>query len=344
MGACGVILVLESCGARQAGRTPWPRQLIPVANRPLVEHAVAELGRAGVDRTIVVAAREMYPDVRNALRDSDRADSVSLLDAPRGAGELQALRLAREELGDSCLVVHRGDSLVGDVLEGETSRLLDGHVDAAILVFDSGTSLPDDLADEPRPFAASKAVPLGIDLLTSRTLDALEGSSGALGAALRRLSSGAGGSGLTIERRTVARAWRLSGGVDGILDGNRLLLDALDADWHPDSLENARIEGRVVVHPTAHVENALLRGPCLIGANTTIRDAYIGPYTSIGSGCLIENVEIEHSIVMTDATLRDVGWRFEHSIVGARAHVRRDFQLPKAVQLCVGDDARIAVS
>ena len=149
---------------------------------------------------------------------------------------------------------------------------------------------------------------------------------------------------LTVEERVVSQGWRFTGGAADVLDGNRIALDEIEGDWHPDSLERTRIEGQVIVHPTSQVQDTLLRGPCLIGANTIVRHAYIGPHTSIGAGCEIENVEIAHSVVMGGAMIRDVGWRLEHSVVGARARVHRHFQLPKAVQLCVGDDARIIVS
>ncbi len=92
------------------------------------------------------------------------------------------------------------------------------------------------------------------------------------------------------------------------------------------------------------IEDALVRGPCVIGANVVIRHAYIGPYTSVGDGCLVENAELERSLILNDAIIRDIGWRLEHSLVGARAHLSRDFRVPKAVHLQVGDDARISVS
>ena len=42
----------------------------------------------------------------------------------------------------------------------------------------------------------------------------------------------------------------------------------------------------------------MIRGPAIIGAGAEIRDAFVGPYTSIGPGCVIDRCEIENSIVL----------------------------------------------
>jgi glucose-1-phosphate thymidylyltransferase len=72
-----------------------------------------------------------------------------------------------------------------------------------------------------------------------------------------------------------------------------------------------------------------------------VTDAYIGPYTSIGAGVVVEAAEIEHSIVLPDAELRFVGTRLESSIIGRGARVTRRFSLPTAMQLSIGDGAEV---
>ena len=66
-----------------------------------------------------------------------------------------------------------------------------------------------------------------------------------------------------------------------------------------------------MVHPTARLENSLVRGPAIIGPRARLRDAYVGPYTSIGADVVMEGAEIEHSIVFSGAELRYVGARLE---------------------------------
>ena len=69
----------------------------------------------------------------------------------------------------------------------------------------------------------------------------------------------------------------------------------------------------MVVEAGAELERATVRGPAVIGAGAVIRDAYIGPYTAIGEDVTIERAELEHSIVLSGSTIRDLDARIEAS-------------------------------
>ena len=81
----------------------------------------------------------------------------------------------------------------------------------------------------------------------------------------------------------------------------------------------------------------------MIGAGARIRDAYIGPYTSIGAGAQIEGAEIERSIVQAGASIAHIGGRLMSSVVGRHATVFRDFSLPRALRLRIGEDTEIGL-
>jgi glucose-1-phosphate thymidylyltransferase len=92
------------------------------------------------------------------------------------------------------------------------------------------------------------------------------------------------------------------------------------------------------------IESSVVRGPVVIGPGARLRNAYVGPYTSIGRDVLIEGSEVEHSIVMPEASIKHLGGRLEASIVGARAQVYRDFRLPTALRLNVGEGAEVSLA
>jgi glucose-1-phosphate thymidylyltransferase len=143
---------------------------------------------------------------------------------------------------------------------------------------------------------------------------------------------------------TASRWWVFDGTLDGVLDGNRQVLEDLEPLLDVASLTDARVQGRVHIHPTAEIESSTIRGPVVIGAQAQIRHAYIGPYTSIGEAVEVEGAELENSVVLPRARIRFVGRRIEASVVGADAHIRRDFSLPQAVRLWVGDGAEIGLA
>jgi glucose-1-phosphate thymidylyltransferase len=81
----------------------------------------------------------------------------------------------------------------------------------------------------------------------------------------------------------------------------------------------------------------------VIGPDAQIAHAYIGPYTSIGAGARIEGAEIERSIVAAGASITHVGGRLVASVVGRDARIFRDFSLPRALRLRVGDGTVVAL-
>ena len=138
--------------------------------------------------------------------------------------------------------------------------------------------------------------------------------------------------------------WRYDGTVDGILDANTIALDHLKRGRIGADLSTTSVQGRVQIDPTARLDGAKLRGPVYIGPGAVISETYVGPYTTIGAGVILEGVEIEHSIVLPGAQIRYPGRRLEASLVGEGAQIGRDYQLPSALRLRVGPGADIQLS
>ena len=136
---------------------------------------------------------------------------------------------------------------------------------------------------------------------------------------------------------------RYAGDPVDLLEVNRIALDWLEGDLRRPTHNGNRIEGRVRIHKSASVRASVLVGPVVIGPGAQIADAYIGPYTSIGPGARIEGVEIERSIVSAGASIMHVGGRMVASVVGRDAHVFRDFSLPRALRLRIGDGTEVAL-
>jgi len=88
---------------------------------------------------------------------------------------------------------------------------------------------------------------------------------------------------------------------------------------------------------------SVIVGPTVIGPGARIADAYIGPYTSIGSDVRIEGAEVERSIILPGASIMHIGGRLVGSVVGRDARVFRDFSLPRALRLNVGDGGEVSL-
>ena len=127
-----------------------------------------------------------------------------------------------------------------------------------------------------------------------------------------------------------------------MLEANRLILDDLPGRMDGE-LVDSRVEGRVVIEEGARLERATVRGPAIIGAGTTVTDAYIGPYTALGDDVTIDHAELEHSIVLSGSSVRDLEYRIEASLIGRDVTIGRGPGLPKAYRFVVGDSSEISI-
>ena len=87
----------------------------------------------------------------------------------------------------------------------------------------------------------------------------------------------------------------------------------------------------------------MVRGPAIIGEGTRIVNSYIGPFTSIYHHCTISDAEIEHSIVLENCRIVDIGTRIEDSLIGRNVEITRSMDKPKAYKLVLGDHSKVGV-
>ena len=148
--------------------------------------------------------------------------------------------------------------------------------------------------------------------------------------------------GRRVEPHVVRGWWKDTGRLDDMLEANRLILDTLERRIDGE-LEDASVEGRVVVEQGARLERCTVRGPAIVGAGAVLRDAYVGPYTAIGARCVIENAEVEHSILLEDSSVRGLAGRMESSLLGKNVAISRDDRQPRAYRFMVGDNSEIGI-
>jgi glucose-1-phosphate thymidylyltransferase len=99
----------------------------------------------------------------------------------------------------------------------------------------------------------------------------------------------------------------------------------------------------VIIEKGAEVINSTIRGPAIIGENTRIVNAYIGPFTAIYHNVLIESSEIEHCIILENCTITDIGYRIEDSVIGRNVEITRSRLRPKAYRMTIGDNSQIGI-
>jgi glucose-1-phosphate thymidylyltransferase len=135
--------------------------------------------------------------------------------------------------------------------------------------------------------------------------------------------------------------WLDTGKKDDLLRANRVVLDEwVRRDIRGEVDAGSRLEGRVTLAPGARLLNSTVRGPAIIGADTTIERSFIGPYTSIGARCVVRDSTVEHLVVMDGVQVLGIP-RLEDSILGRNAVVRRSGANHAAHRLILGEDSEV---
>jgi glucose-1-phosphate thymidylyltransferase len=312
-----------------------------VANRPIVHHVLDAMGRAGVDEVVVVGSADVLIDVRSCVSGygpnpvrMDYAVSSEVSDT------FGSLRAAAPLVGAAPCIVHVGDGLLDQPLAPYVEALGEKSLDLILLCPNAQSGEP----EAPAPTVPGLLCDAGVGVFGPGAFGhAFQARSDeptwGLGELAQRLSD----DGRHVEVH-LADGWRrYRGNPKDLLDINRLALDLLAPHLHAANGRQNRIEGRVQIDPTATVTTSVIVGPVVVGAGAAITNAYVGPYTSIGDGAVIEGVEIERSIISPGARVMHVGARVVSSLVGRGAHVFRDFSLPRAMRLQVADGDEVAL-
>jgi glucose-1-phosphate thymidylyltransferase len=349
MKLCGLVVVEDGVPSRlfeQRNRVP---ALEHVANRPIVEHVIDALQQAGVEDVLIASSTAIAGELRERLEPRTRVEIRHLeqegpLDVPT------AIRMAGPVVGDAPCIVHRASGLLDEPLARFATRLR--HAPDALVIAHQASSPDEHLSPATQDmlhlaeFNADHALGMaGVWLFGPRAMPIVGSSPWPLAGDvdLTRLGRriGATGGVLHVELADTWRQYR--GDPLELLELNRIVLDRLDTGVRRPVNNGNRIEGRVWIHETASVRASVIVGPTVIGPGAQIADSYIGPYTSIGERACVEGAEVERSIISAGASVKHVGGRLVASVVGRDARVFRDFSLPRAFRLRVGEGTEVAL-
>ncbi|MEU2732834.1 glucose-1-phosphate thymidylyltransferase [Streptomyces griseoviridis] len=332
-----------------------PKQLIPVANKPVLEHVLENIVALGVS-DIGVVVGDWEPEITAVLGDGSRLGArLTYLrqDKPRGLAD--CVRVARDFLGDDDFVMYLGDCmLVGGVAEAaeEFARLRPRayvvvHKVADPSAFGVVEMDPDGtvrrLVEKPRDARSDLAL-TGVYFFTSaihRAIDAIGPSARGeleITDAIQWLVT----DGAEVRAGRYRGYWKDTGRIDDVLECNRKLLDGLvrRVDGTVDGA--SELDGAVVVEPGARVTRSRIEGPAIIGAGTLVEDCVIGPHTSVGRDCSLGGSRLGYSIVLDGAEIHRVD-RLHGSVIGRFAVVGPVTDDGDRQRLVIGDHSRVQV-
>ena len=150
--------------------------------------------------------------------------------------------------------------------------------------------------------------------------------------------------GLKVLTCPISGHWLDPGKFDDWLDTNQYLLDHQTvAQTHPNLPTSVKITGRVSIGKSCHISSSEIRGPVSIGAKVTIKNSFIGPFTSIYNDCVLVNCRIENSVLMESVHLADLAKPIDSSIFGPHTQVTGAGILHHQSHFFIGELSQITI-
>ncbi|NVM20866.1 MAG: glucose-1-phosphate thymidylyltransferase [Desulfobacterales bacterium] len=334
-----------------------PKQLVPVANEPILGYVFRHIQEAGIKDVGVVVSPETQNDVRSYLGKGSRwRVRIDYIPQEQPLGLAHAVKIARPFLGDSPFVMYLGDNLLAQGIKEFVEDFHSAGLDALIFLKE---------VDNPRAFGVAvlnkkgevtKLVEKPKNPPSNLALVGVYFFSAGIHAAIDRIRPSGRGeleitdaiqelmhSGGSVKGQILADWWLDTGKKDDFLAANTVVLDEYikrDIQGKVDS--KSEVSGRIRMEKTAKIVNSRLRGPVVIGKRCEIVNSFIGPHTTIGHGTRIINSAIEHSVILDKCHIENIA-RLEDSLVGREAKVVHPQNHSRALRLLIGDNNVVEV-
>ncbi len=333
------------------------KQLVPVANKPILGYVLDHIREAGIHDIGVIVAPETQGEVRSYLGGGEKWDAkITYILQKEPLGLAHAVKTGQRFLKDSPFVMYLGDNLLGKGIREAVQQFQAVPRDALIFLKEvanpqafgvavlNGNGRIERLIEKPKDPPSNLAL-VGVYLFSPRIHEAISRISPSwrgeleITDAIQELIR----TGAAVEGEILDCWWLDTGKKDDFLAANTTVLDEYikrRIDGLVDS--ESEISGRVHIDAEAKVTRSVVRGPVIIGARAEIIDSFIGPYTSIGEGSHIVHSVIEHSVVLCESVVEGVP-RLEDSIIGRQARIVRNETRHQALRLMVGDQSLVEV-
>ena len=336
------------------------KQLLPVANKPIVFYGIESIVRAGI-REIGIVIGETGEEIKRKVSDGSCWNAkITYIYQDRPLGLAHAVKTSRDFLRDDPFVMYLGDNLIKHEVSELAKQYQEQDLDALIQLKEvedprsfgvaelDGEGRVIRLEEKPEVPRSNLAL-VGVYLFNARVhaaIDQLQPSARGeyeITDAIQELLD----SGSKVGSNILTGWWLDTGKKDDMLEANQIVLDELpDKKNIAPSVQvdsSSRITGRVQIAAGTRVDNCIVRGPVVIGENCRLQDAYVGPYTALGNGVEIVGSEIEHSIVLDGGRILDLGERTADSLIGHNAEVTRARARPAAYRFTLGDDSKVDI-
>jgi glucose-1-phosphate thymidylyltransferase len=335
------------------------KQLVPVANKPILWYGIESIVRAGVTDIGIIISPETGEEVKAQTGNGDRfGANITYILQDKPAGLAHAVKVAQPFLGDSPFIMYLGDNLIQNELGHFLTDFKEQRMDALIMLRPVpnptafGVAQVDaqgrvlHLVEKPKVPPSNLAL-VGIYFFANSIHTAID----------RIQPSARGELEITdaiqnlidhqnhVEARQIEGWWLDTGKKDDLLEANQIVLDTcLQSAIQGEVDSQTQISGRVQVGNGSKLVNCTIRGPVIIGEDCHLENCFIGPYSSVADQVTLIDADLEHSVILRGAKVVGIQQRIVDSVIGQRAQLKIAPQRPKALRFMIGDDSQIELA
>lgn len=332
------------------------KQLIPLANKPILFRVIEAIRDAGISEIGIVVG-STAKRIKDAVGNGSRWDvDITYIQQDKPLGLAHAVKVSQPFLGDERFVMFLGDNVIEGGISPLIAQFADSEWNSQIVLTQiehpeqyGVAELGEDnrivrLVEKPKVPPSNLAL-VGIYMFDHHIFEAVNNIKPSWRGELEITDA--------IQwlvdqdyavHPYVHRGWWIDTGAPGeLLEANDLVLEEIDYGVEGYVDRESTVGRRVKVERGAEVINSVVRGPSIIGENARIVNSYIGPFTSVGHGVVIEDSEIEHSVVLEKSRIKDIGTRIQDSLIGRDVTISRSPIKPKALKLTLADHSQVGI-
>ncbi len=332
------------------------KQLIPIANKPILFYGIEALVNAGINELGIVVG-DTAEEVRNIVGKGERWNAnITYIPQEAPLGLAHAIKIAKTFLGEEPFIMYLGDNILKNGVDDFVKQFHRNKPNALILLTevsnpqDFGVAVIDKngvvkkLIEKPKEPPSNFAL-VGVYLFDSEVFRAIEHITPSwrdeleITDAIQWLLDNH----FKVESHMVKGWWKDTGKPEDIIEANLLVLEDIKPLNNGTYIDSA-INGRIRSEEGAVIEKTTVRGPVIIGKNTKVLRSYIGPFSSIGENVVIENAEIECSVIMDGAQIKNLEKRIDRSIVGRNAVINVTSHSPRTHKFILGDQSYVEIA
>lgn len=332
------------------------KQLIPIGNKPVLFRVIEAIKDAGIN-DIGIVIGDTGDEVRAAVGDGTRwGIKITYIPQTEPLGLAHAVKISQPFLGEDRFVMFLGDNVIQGGISPLIAQFAKSKYNSQIVLKQvrqpehyGVAQLGDDgrilrLIEKPKDPPSNLAL-VGIYMFDKHIFDAVDSITPSWRGELEITDAIQ----WLVENKYnvhpyVHHGWWIDTGKPrDMLEANSRVLEELTYKIEGYVDRTSEVDARVVVEKGAEIINSVVRGPAIIGRNTRIVNAYIGPFTSIYHDCLVENAEVSRSIILENSQVRNINRRLEDSLIGRNVVIHRSPIRPQSYKFTLGDNSVVGL-